>query len=172
VKAAVSGRDLPEQPVEDAELQGKQGCFVTLKNGELLRGCIGRFRSDIPLYRLVREMAGAAATEDPRFFYSRIRAAEVAELTIEISVLSPLKKVENPLDFELGVHGIYVKRGAASGCFLPQVATETGWDKEEFLSNCCSGKAMLPPDAWKDPATEVYIFSAEVFGEEEPGTLG
>jgi len=172
VKAAVSRNDPPDYPVEDKELQGKQGCFVTLKNRDLLRGCIGRFRSDLPLYKLIREMAAAAATEDPRFFYKRITPAEVDELTIEISVLSPLKKAQNPLDLELGVHGIYIQRGPASGCYLPQVATETGWSKEEFLSNCCSGKAMLPPDSWKDPDTDVYLFTAEVFGEEERAQLG
>ena len=172
VKAAVSANDLPGNPVEDKELQGKQGCFVTLKNKDLLRGCIGRFRSDLPLYKLIREMAAAAATEDPRFSYKRITPTEVEDLTIEISVLSPLKKIDNPLDLELGVHGIYIQRGPVSGCFLPQVATETGWSKEEFLSNCCSGKAMLPPDSWKGSGTDVYLFTADVFGEEERDQLG
>ena len=172
VKAAVSGGSLPECTVEDNRLRTKQGCFVTLKSEGLLRGCIGRFISDIPLHRLVRDMAAASATEDPRFFTNRITKDEVDELCIEISVLSPLKKIENPLDLQLGVHGIYVKRGPSSGCFLPQVATETGWSKEEFLSNCCSGKAMLSPEAWKDPQTEVYVFTAEIISEEETGKSG
>ena len=73
------------------------------------------------------------------------------------------------VSLELGRHGIYIKRGWASGCFLPQVATETGWSKEEFLSQCCGGKASLPSDAWKDAETEVYLFTAEVFGEAQLG---
>jgi len=169
VKAAVGGGSVSNQPVKDAALQAKQGCFVTLKKEGLLRGCIGRFISDVPLYKLVRDMAAASATEDPRFFTNKISSDEVDDLSIEISVLSPLKKIEDPLDFELGVHGIYVKKGPSSGCFLPQVATETGWSKEEFLSNCCSGKAMLSPDAWKEPGTEVYIFTAEIISEEDGG---
>ena len=168
VESAVRGDSAPAGPVEAGELQVKQGCFVTLKSEGLLRGCIGRFISEVPLYKLVRDMAAASATEDPRFFTNRISKGELDELSIEISVLSPLKKMENPLDFELGVHGIYIKRGPSSGCFLPQVATETGWSKEEFLSNCCSGKAMLPAEAWKEPGTEVYIFTAEIISEEEP----
>jgi uncharacterized protein len=79
-------------------------------------------------------------------------------------VLSPLERTTDPLSLRLGVDGIYIRRGYAAGCFLPQVATETGWTTEEFLSQCCSHKAGLPPDAWKDPKTEVYLFTAEVFG--------
>jgi uncharacterized protein (TIGR00296 family) len=86
------------------------------------------------------------------------------QLDIEISVLSPLQKTDDPLSLRLGVDGIYIKRGRASGCFLPQVATESGWSREEFLSYCCSHKAGLESDAWRDPQTEVYLFSAEVFG--------
>lgn len=165
VTAAVQGGELPAVRETDPELTGKQGCFVTLKNGEMLRGCLGNFVSDIPLYRLVNNMARASATEDPRFFSSPITPQELPELEIEISVLSPLKKIADPLDLELGVHGIYIRRGSASGCFLPQVATETGWSKEEFLRYCCSHKAGLAPDAWREPGTEVYIFTAEIINE-------
>ncbi|RPJ38229.1 MAG: AMMECR1 domain-containing protein, partial [Planctomycetaceae bacterium] len=101
---------------------------------------------------------------DPRFLTNPITFSEVNKLEIEISVLSPLQRTDNPLNLELGTHGIYIKRGYACGCFLPQVADETGWSKEEFLSQCCSHKAGLAPDAWKDPKTEVYLFTAEVFG--------
>ena len=85
-------------------------------------------------------------------------------MDVEISVLSPLEKTSDPLSLRLGTHGIYIKRGCASGCFLPQVATETGWTKEEFLSYCCSHKAGLADDAWKDPKTEVFLFTADIFG--------
>ena len=112
---------------------------------------------------MVAEMAKASATGDPRFFGNRITAAELPQLDIEISVLSPLKKTDDPLSLRLGIDGIYIKRGFTSGCFLPQVATETGWSKEEFLSYCCSHKAGLPPDAWKDKNTDVFLFTAEIF---------
>lgn len=164
VEAVVTGKDLPEPETDDPELKSPCGCFVTLKNGERLRGCIGQFTSDKPLIELVVAMSKASATSDPRFLADPIRPSELENLDVEISVLSPLKKTENPLKLRLGKDGIYIKKGAASGCFLPQVATETGWDKEQFLSYCCSHKAGLSPDAWKESDTEVYIFTAEVFG--------
>lgn len=164
VRAAVTGVPVPKPRFEDPVLTALCGCFVTLKSGERLRGCIGQFVADRPLIELVAEMAKAAATSDPRFTGSRIAVRELTGLDIEISVLSSLERTKDPLSLRLGVDGIYIKRGYASGCFLPQVATETGWAAEEFLSYCCSHKAGLPADAWKDPATEVYLFTAEVFG--------
>jgi len=153
---------MPES--DDPELNAPCGCFVTLKNGGRLRGCIGQFTSDSPLIELVAEMAKASATGDPRFFADPITAGELEKLDVEISVLSPLKRTDDPLSLRLGVDGIYIRRGRASGCFLPQVATETGWSKEEFLSYCCAHKAGLAADAWKDPQTQVNLFTAEVFG--------
>jgi len=164
VEAAVAGAPLPKPVSDDPELKAPCGCFVTLKNRGRLRGCIGQFTSDKPLIRLVVEMARASATSDPRFLADRIRPDEIDRLDIEISVLSPLEPTDDPLSLELGTHGIYIKRGSASGCFLPQVATETGWSKEDFLSYCCSHKAGLPPDAWKEAETQVYLFTADVFG--------
>lgn len=166
VEAAVRGKPLPRVSESDPALTGHQGCFVTLKTGGRLRGCLGNFISDQPLYELVNEMARASALEDPRFFGERIQPEELPRVDIEISVLSPLKRIENPLDIELGVHGIYIRRRGRSGCFLPQVADETGWSKEEFLSHCCSGKAGLSPDAWKDLETEVLVFTAEIVNED------
>ena len=165
LEAAVHRRPLPKIEESDPELQAKVGCFVTLKTGERLRGCLGHFTSDKPLYQLVNETARSSATEDPRFFGERITPDELPEVQIEISVLSPLEPIENPLDIELGTHGIYIRKGPAAGCFLPQVATETGWSKEEFLGYCCSHKAGLADDAWREPDTEVLVFTAEVFGE-------
>lgn len=162
---AVIGRKSPPQPEsEDPELTAYCGCFVTLKNHGKLRGCIGQFTSDIPLIHLVVEMAKASAIGDPRFLADPITIDELNQLDVEISVLSPLKKTDDPLSLRLGVDGIYIKRDRVSGCFLPQVATESGWSKEEFLSHCCAHKAGLPADAWKRPETEVYLFTAEVFG--------
>ena len=165
VAAAVKGTQFEPPQTEDPQLLEHCGCFVTLKNGEELRGCLGNFVSDKPLIELVHDMAMASATQDPRFFQDPITPKELEELDIEISVLSPLKKTNDPLSLRLGIDGIYIKQGYASGCFLPQVATETGWSKTQFLSYCCSHKAGLAPDAWKDPKTEVYLFSAEVFGK-------
>ncbi|MDP6107847.1 MAG: AmmeMemoRadiSam system protein A [Candidatus Brocadiia bacterium] len=169
VEAVVSGRGSPAEAVDHAELQGKQGAFVTLKTHGRLRGCIGQFISDQPLWKTVRGLGVQSATEDPRFVGSRLTPAELAGLDIEVSVLSPLERIANPLDIELGVHGIHIRRGYRTGCFLPQVATETGWSKEEFLSHCCAGKAGMQPDAWKDPQTEVLVFTAEIIREGENG---
>jgi len=163
VKAVVCGGAQPELSCNDPALLAPCGCFVTLKVADRLRGCIGQFISDRPLIELVAEMAESSASRDPRFVDDRIAAQELDDLEIEISVLSPLKRTSDPLSLRLGVDGIYIKRGYASGCFLPQVATETGWNANQFLSYCCSHKAGLPPDAWKDPRTEVYLFTAEVF---------
>lgn len=164
VRATVLGSPLPRPQSDDPALTALCGCFVTLKNHGRLRGCIGQFTSDKPLVASVVEMARSAASSDPRFLADPIKARELDRLDAEVSVLSPLKRTHDPLSLRLGVDGIYIKRGYASGCFLPQVATETGWTREEFLSTCCSHKAGLPDDAWRDPKTEVYLFSAEVFG--------
>ncbi|MBN1360767.1 MAG: AmmeMemoRadiSam system protein A [Sedimentisphaerales bacterium] len=164
VGAAVSGKPLPHPRSDDPRLNAPCGCFVTLKNRGRLRGCIGQFTSDKPLIELVVQMAKASATSDPRFLANPISSRELEHLDVEISVLSPLARTDDPLSLRLGTDGIYIRKGCTSGCFLPQVATETGWTKEEFLSYCCAHKAGLPADAWQDPKTEVYLFTAEVFG--------
>jgi AmmeMemoRadiSam system protein A len=165
VAAAIRGEPPPALGPETTAgaLARPAGCFVTLKTRGDLRGCLGHFEADAPLAERVREMAAAAATEDPRFWTTRLRPEELEELEIEISVLSPLERVDDPLSIEMGRDGIYVRREGRSGCYLPQFATETGWSKEEFLSSCCAHKARLPADAWKDPATEVFRFRAEIF---------
>jgi AmmeMemoRadiSam system protein A len=163
VRATVTGTPPPAPRSDDPTLTACCGCFVTLKTRGRLRGCIGQFTSDRPLIELVVEMAEASASKDPRFFDHPLSARDLGNLEIEISVLSPLERTNDPLSLRLGIDGIYIRRGYAAGCFLPQVATETGWSKEEFLSFCCSHKAGLPADAWKDPKTEVYLFTAEVF---------
>ena len=164
VEAVIRRQKITTPESDDPELNAPCGCFVTLKNRNRLRGCIGQFISDSPLIELVAEMAKASATGDPRFLADPITVRELDKLDVEISVLSPLKRTDDPLSLRLGVDGIYIRQGRASGCFLPQVATETGWSKEEFLSYCCAHKAGFAADAWKDPKTEVYLFTAEVFG--------
>jgi len=168
LEAHLALRPRPAPPASaGAALSCACGCFVTLKNRGALRGCIGTFTARGPLHQTVREMAGAVL-RDPRFLDRPVTAGELEGLRIEISVLSPLEKVKDPLaEIELGRHGICIDGPLGSGCFLPQVATETGWTKEEFLSHCASGKAGLPPDAWKRPGVTVYRFEAEVFGEED-----
>jgi AmmeMemoRadiSam system protein A len=128
-----------------------------------LRGCIGNIVTDTALYITVRDMAIASATSDPRF--RRLKPEELSKVKIEISALSPLEKISSVDEIKLGTHGVLLKNGFRSGVFLPQVATETGWSKEEFLTNLCVEKAGLAPDAWKDKTTEIYIFSAQVFSE-------
>ena len=164
ITAVLHRRLVPKPVSDDPELNAHCGCFVTLKSRGRLRGCIGQFKSEIPLIELVSQVAVSSATQDPRFFYEPIRPDELKHLDVEISVLSPLERTTDPLSLRLGVDGIYIVKGCNSGCFLPQVATETGWNTEEFLSKCCSHKAGIEPDAWKDPETEVYLFSAEIFG--------
>ncbi|MDD5431360.1 MAG: AmmeMemoRadiSam system protein B [Candidatus Omnitrophica bacterium] len=141
------------------------GAFVTLHEKGELRGCIGNLVGTQPLYLTIRDMAVESATGDPRF--PSVELPELKDIEIEISVLSPMEKIDSAEKIQLGVHGVLVKKGFRSGVFLPQVATETGWSKEEFLSNLCSQKAGLSPDAWKDKSCEIYIFTAEVFSEKE-----
>ncbi len=146
--------------ISSPALNEKSGAFVTLKTHGKLRGCIGRMVSNIPLHKLVSEMAVSSATDDTRF--AQLQPSELKDTEITISVLTPLQKIDDPLELELGRNGIYIKKDSQSGCFLPQVATDTGWTKEEFLSKCCSMKAGLPSDAWKSKDTDVYIFTSEI----------
>ena len=148
---------------KDPLLNKQMGAFVTLHEGGELRGCIGNMAGSGPLYQTVADMAIEAATGDPRFRH--LSPNEISKIDIEISALSPLKKVNSPDEIKIPGHGVIVKRGFRSGVYLPQVADETGWNKEEFLTSLCAHKAGLEPDAWKDPSTELYVFTAEVFGE-------
>ena len=149
----------------DPLLSQEMGAFVTLHEAGQLRGCIGNLIGKQPLYLTVRNMAIESATGDPRF--SPVSFNELKNIEIEISVLSTPEKVDSADKIVLGKHGVIIRRGFNSGVFLPQVATETGWTKEEFLSHLCSQKAGLPPNAWKDKSTEILIFTAEVFSEKE-----
>lgn len=139
------------------------GAFVTLKIDGDLRGCIGRFEAIEPLYKVVQQMAIASSTQDSRF--PEVTTAEFDEIDIEISVLTPMRKISSIDEFQLGKHGIYMKKGYSSGTFLPQVATETGWTKEEFLGHCARDKAHIGWDGWKD--AELFVYEAYVFGEKD-----
>ncbi|MGD9848803.1 MAG: AmmeMemoRadiSam system protein A [Desulfuromonas sp.] len=152
-------------PCEERRLNLKRGCFVSLKLKNQLRGCIGNFQSEQPLYKNVAEMALAAATKDPRFY--PLGAQELGQCRLEISVLSALEKISNLDQIEIGRHGIYLEKDFYRGVLLPQVATEHGWDRHSFLDQTCI-KAGLPTSAWRDEDTDIYIFSAQVFGEGLP----
>lgn len=147
----------------DPILNQTMGAFVTLHENNQLRGCIGNIIGEKALYLTVQDMSIASSTEDPRF--SPLTKEEIPLIHIEISVLSPLKKIKNSDEIILGKHGVLVKNNTQGGVFLPQVANETGWTKEEFMNNLCAHKAGLPKDAWKKNQCEIYIFNAEVFGE-------
>lgn len=139
------------------------GAFVTLTKAGELRGCIGNFTSNEALYEVVQQMAVSAATQDPRF--PEVEKSEVPQLRIEISVLTPMKRIHSIDEIILGKHGIYIKKGFRSGTFLPQVAKSTGWSKEEFLGHCARDKAGIGWDGWKD--AELYTYEAYVFSEEK-----
>jgi len=147
----------------DIQFNENMGAFVTLHKHEELRGCIGNLIGSQPLYLVIRDMAVESAVGDPRF--PEVKLDELKDIEIEISALSPLKRVNSIDEIELGKHGVLIRRGSSSGVFLPQVATETGWSKEEFLANLCAHKAGLASDCWKDKNTELYVFTAEVFSE-------
>ena len=165
VEAEVCGRALPAAPQAAGVLAERRGCFVTLKNGGRLRGCIGTFQPQRPLGEQIVEM-GAAAARDPRFVTDPIQPSELGQLSIEVSVLSPLEPTDKPEELQIGTHGIYIVRGMRAGCFLPEVASEMGWDAEQFLDYCCTGKAGLPPGSWRRPETTVYLFASEKFGKD------
>jgi len=160
----LSGKELPPVMADEAVLQEKRGVFVTLKKGGELRGCIGYIQPVEALALAVRDVAIQSATGDPRF--SPVRYDELKDIRIEISVLTVPARVKNAEEVVLKRDGVIIRKGYRQGVFLPQVADETGWRKEEFLSNLCQYKAGLPPDAWKEKSTEIYTFQAEVFGED------
>ncbi|WP_432821739.1 AmmeMemoRadiSam system protein A [Trichloromonas sp.] len=156
-----SGADYIE-PREEKTLNVRSGCFVTIKQNGQLRGCIGNFQSEQPLFKEVAEMAKASATKDPRFY--PMKEADLDNFTIEISVLSPLHKIDDVEDIIVGKHGIYLEKGYYRGVLLPQVASEHGWDRKTFLKQTCI-KAGLSTEAWNAEDTEIYIFTAQIFGE-------
>jgi len=146
-------------------LRNKAGAFVSLKKSGNLRGCIGHFEPDYPLYKIVQKMAVASATQDYRF--ERVSPNEMNQIDIEISVLTPMQKVSDVNKIRLGTDGIYICKGSRSGTFLPQVATDTGWNLEEFLGHCSRDKAGIGWDGWKDTDTEIFVYQALIFGETE-----
>ncbi|MCX5907769.1 MAG: AmmeMemoRadiSam system protein B [Deltaproteobacteria bacterium] len=163
-QATIEGRLKKEKPPKidslTATLREKRGAFVSLHKQGRLRGCIGLIQPSKPLHQSVEQMAAAAAFDDPRF--PPVSLKELKDLEIEISVLTPLTRMKEVHEIEVGKHGLYIKKGFYSGLLLPQVATEYNWDRATFLEETCR-KAGLHRNAWKDPDAEIYLFSADIF---------
>ncbi len=163
VAAAVHG-EAPPELVEKLEGMEYGGMFVTLRQGGRLRGCMGTFSPEADMLVTLQQVA-VSASHDPRFGGRPITPADLSDIEIEISILSKPAETDEPLSLELGRHGILIEAPAGRGCFLPQVATEFGWNKEEFLARCCSEKAGLHAEAWKQPETRVLLFTVELIAE-------
>ena len=141
----------------------ERAVFVTLHKDGNLRGCIGQMQAQMPLYKAVIEMAAAAAFEDPRF--PAVQKEELPKIKIEISVLSPMQRIFDHKKIRMGIDGVWIRQELRSGVYLPQVAIDTGWDRETFLRSLCSSKAGLPADAYRDEETDIHIFQVEKFSE-------
>jgi AmmeMemoRadiSam system protein A len=161
VELYVRERKVLTHETADPNLKAARGAFVTLRKRGDLRGCIGFIEAVYPLHLAVLQCAIYAATEDTRF--APVSADELKTLDYEISVLTPLRKIDNPGQVQVGKHGLVIAQGGRRGLLLPQVPVENNWDREEFLAQACL-KAGLPPDAWKKGA-EIFAFEAMVFHE-------
>jgi len=164
IQSALGGKPLPQKEYKSESLNRLSGVFVTLRIGESLRGCIGYVEPFFPLAQATQEAAVKAAMEDPRFMPMTL--AELASITIEISVLSPLSELHDKSKIEIGKHGLVIDAGFRRGLLLPQVATEYRWDREQFLRHTAS-KAGLPSDAWKRKEAKLFTFTVEKFEESE-----
>ena len=159
ISDSLAGKPIAESTTLTATLKRKCGAFVSLHKQGRLRGCIGHFGEDVPLHEIVAEMARAAAFEDPRFI--PVTKDELDDIDIEISVLTPMRRIQSLDEFQLHRHGIYIRKGYRSGTFLPQVADEVNWTKEEFVGHCAQDKAGIGWDGWKE--AELYVYEAIVF---------
>lgn len=154
-----------EAPRQKPEVPGRfGGAFVTLWRGKTLRGCVGTFTATTDVAATIADMT-RASLEDSRFAANPVTVDELEHLGIEISILSDPEPTADPKKLVPGTHGVIVRRGTHSGCFLPKVASERGWSAETFLSNCCTTKAGLGANAWREPDTDVLLFTAQVFSE-------
>jgi len=161
VEAVCHGRLLAEIPMTEL-FEQQCGVFVTLHVAKRLRGCIGVIEAREPLGKAIVHCATSAALEDPRF--NPMRSEEIEDMDVEVSLLSPLQRIR-PEEIEIGKHGLLVEQGFQRGLLLPQVATEYGLDRDQFLRETCH-KAGLPGEAWKAPDTRIYGFTCEIMGEQ------
>jgi AmmeMemoRadiSam system protein A len=164
IENTVMGFPPVEYDINDPVLKTECGAFVTIHNKGDLRGCIGNITASTPLWRTVLNMAVEASTRDPRF--PPVNTREIDDIDIEISALSPLWRIEDINEIEVGTHGILIKKGFNQGLLLPQVAIENGFDRTSFLEHTCL-KAGLPRNCYRDKGCEILIFSAIVFGEQD-----
>ena len=164
INNAVYDKKTPEYKINDKVLNANCGAFVTLYIKGNLRGCIGNITSEIPLWETIRNMAVESALRDPRFY--PLTPGELNEADIEISVLSPLKKIKDTGEIKVGKHGLFIKKGFYQGLLLPQVATDYKWNSTQFLEQTCY-KAGLNKNCYREETTEIFIFSAVVFGEKD-----
>ena len=162
IRAKLRGEETVSFENQSQRFHQVRGVFVTLLKHDNLRGCIGFTESNHPLYQTVREVAEAAAFNDPRF--PPLKNEELVELMIEISILSPLRSLRSVNRIKLKRHGLMIKLEEAKGLLLPQVAARNNWDRKSFLEHVCI-KAGLEKDAWKEPKAEIMFFDAQVFKE-------
>jgi len=154
-----TGRTVKPKPaLTEGLLQKPGGVFVSIYIDDALRGCMGNFTRTETVIDLVQRLSVASACD---YRFKDILPDELDKMKIEISILTPLKKIDSIDEIELGKHGIYIKKGAFSGTFLPQVASKTGWNLHEFLGHCARDKAGLGWEGWKD--AEIYIYEAFIF---------
>lgn len=162
IECKASGKDLPKFDDSFLVLKEERGVFVTLNKKGNLRGCIGLLSTMKPLHESIQEVAQAAAFQDPRF--QPVTRDELPEIDIEISIITPIRRVKNIKKIKVGRHGLLVRYGDAQGLLLPQVAVKNAWSRRTFLEHTCV-KAGLPRDAWQHPETEIMTFSAHIFTE-------
>ncbi len=160
IEAVTRDRPAGDVSVPNLPVCPHGGVFVTLHRFNRLRGCMGLLDPATALPEAIRQAAVCAASQDPRF--QPLRPPELADLAVEVSILSAPRPLRCLEELELGLHGILVRSGGCRGLFLPQVAIEHHLDKEAFLSRCCAEKAGLPADAWRRPGVEVLIFTTQV----------
>ena len=165
IRAILEGDDAPRLAHATPALVAPAAAFVSLYTNSELRGCVGTLSADTPLHDTVARVACSAAFGDTRF--TSLRALDLPSLAIEISRLGPLVPA-TATQIEIGVHGVSLDCQGGQAVFLPKVAVEHGWDREMLLGALCR-KAMLPADAWQQPDTELFIFTAEVFGDAAEG---
>lgn len=167
IRSTLAGQPPPEIHTNEPALLQPAGCFVSLheQGTHRLRGCVGRMDAADPLIVALRK-ASASVLGDPRFRGDAVGLYELPILEIEVSILSPLRPAPGLLDFDPLLEGIFLKLGARSGVFLPQVARETGWTKEQLLGRLCTEKMGMPPDAWRRPGAQLLVFSTQIVGPE------
>lgn len=166
IRRRIEGATVPMQVTPfNAAVMKPAGCFTSLhsRQGHAMRGCVGRVDTAVPLLEALINAAWQTAA-DPRFANNPVRLAELPLLTLEISVIGPLKPAPGPLEFNPQVDGLFLQIAARSGVFLPQVARETGWTREQLLDRMCQEKLSLPPRSWRDPAARLFTFPSLIIG--------